>query len=399
MQPFQVHLPTRIVFGEGRLPEVGELATPLGGKALIVIGGGSVERAGYLQTVTTSLDAAGIATVLFQGIEPNPHHDTVNRAGRLAREEGVDFVIALGGGSVMDAAKGIAAMALKAEGENDVWDYVLGGTKRETLTEALPVFAIPTTAATASEVTPYAVISNVDLPGKSPLAHECLKPAVALMDPTLTYSVSPTTTADGGADIISHVIENYLLGGNDSPIADAHSEAVMRTVIENLPKVLKDGENAKARANLFWASTLALSGLQTAGRQPALFVLHAIEHAMSAYQPDLAHGRGLATLFGPYCRWLLSQGRALDRMEKLGRVLFGVQDAESFIECFESFLGKNGLRQSVTDCGLAEETWADIAAYASTVYGVDGELQALGTLSEADIVEIFRISEAAKAAV
>ncbi|MCK4872748.1 MAG: iron-containing alcohol dehydrogenase [Phycisphaerales bacterium] len=392
MQPFQLHIPTRIIFGKGSLSAVGDSTKPLGDSAMVVIGGGSVERSGALHTVLDSLGHADITTHVFRGIEPNPHHDTVNRAAREASEENVNVIVALGGGSVMDAAKGIAAMTLKESGDCDVWDYVLGGSKRDRLDAALPIVAVPTTAATASEVTPYAVISNVDLPGKAPLSHECLKPTIAVMDPALTHTVSAATTADGGADIISHVLENYLLGGNDSPFADRHSEAVMLTVIENLPIALREPEHAEARANLFWASTLALSGLQGAGRTPSEFILHAIEHAMSAYQPALSHGRGLATLFLPYLRWLLAHHRAMERLDQLGDRLFNLRDAEAFIERFNDWLSQVGLRQSAVECGLAASQFQAVADYACRTYGTDGVMNALGPMTPRDVVAILEDS-------
>ena len=160
MNPFEVYIPTRITFGPGRLAEVGEAAKPFGKKALIVIGGGSVKRIGALAKVESSLKAAGIATVLFEGIEPNPRHTTVNKAGRIAHDEKVNFIVALGGGSVMDASKFIAVLARQPE--MDSWDLTVGQSHQGQAGDPLPIVAIPTTAATASEVTPYAVLSNTD---------------------------------------------------------------------------------------------------------------------------------------------------------------------------------------------------------------------------------------------
>jgi alcohol dehydrogenase YqhD (iron-dependent ADH family) len=398
MLPFTLHMPTRIVFGAGRLVELGHHAAEVGGAAMLVIGGGSMHRIGAVARAERSLADAGVRCVTFRGVEPNPHHDTINRAARLAREHDVDMVIGLGGGSVLDAAKGIAAMTAQPEGDDDVWDYVLGGCKRAQLNAALPIVAIPSTAATASEVTPYAVVSNLDVPGKAPLAHECLKPTFALMDPTLTYSMPRHTTADGGADILSHVLENYILGGNDAPFADRHCESIILTVMENLSTAMNTPDHAEARANLFWASTMALSGLHLAGRKPAPFILHAIEHAMSAYQPNLAHGRGLATLFCPYFRWLIHRDRAVDRLTKLGDRIFGVDDPNYFVDRFQAWLRQNELQQSIVDCGIRPEDMHPIADYACRTYGEDGVLDAHGPMTPEDIVEILESTQRIHAA-
>ena len=167
--------------------------------------------------------------------------------------------------------------------------------------------------ATGSEVTPCAVISDRRTGGKSFLANEFLKPKVAWLNPAHTVGLSPTVTRDGAADILSHVFENYLLGGDGSPLADRYSEGVMQTVLETLPALLEDPENLAAHGTMFWASTLALNDYQNAGRQPSGVVLHFIEHALSGRRPELAHGRGLATLYPAYFRWLLDHGRAEER--------------------------------------------------------------------------------------
>jgi len=282
---------------------------------------------GILDQVSGALTQAGIKFTHFSGIEPNPEAATINRATTALRAAQADFVVALGGGSVIDASKAIAALA--PSGENDIWPFVLGESRAFQLKGALPIAAITTTAATASEVTPYAVISNRAARGKSMLIAEFLKPLTAWLNPAFTVGLSPRTTQDGAADILSHVFENYLLGGNDSAIADRYSEGVMSTVIETLPRLLASPSDLAARGNLQWTATLALNDYQNAGRKPAQFVLHLIEHALSAFRPELAHGRGLATLYPAYFRWLLSEGRAVDRLAQLGERLFGLTGSDN----------------------------------------------------------------------
>ena len=398
MNDFVVYTPTRILFGASQIDAFTAAIAQFGKKAMIVIGGGSMKRLGYLATVSEACKKAGIAVEVFEGIEPNPQSATINRAAKEATQKGVQFFIALGGGSVMDATKAISALV--HDKQDDVWPYVLGEPKNNQFTGALPIVTIPTTAATASEVTPYAVISNKAVNGKSVLAYDFFKPAVSWLNPDFTVDLSPTTTQDGAADILSHVFENYLLGGDESPIADGYTEVVMETVLDHLPLLMRHPKNVAYRGRLLWASTLALNGIQLAGRKPAEFVLHSMEHALSGFYPQLAHGRGLATLFPAYFKWLLSKGRAQARLARLARRLFDVTHcndeltALSFIEMFSEWLNDNDLYQSLPDLGIEPAKYRAIAEYAVKVYGTNGHLNALGSMRVDDIVEVFELTHA-----
>ncbi len=397
MNSFTIYTPTRLFFGADQAAAFAKAAAKLGRHALLVTGGGSVEKLGYLATVKAALAAEGLQVTHFSGIEPNPESATINRAAAELKTAGADFVIALGGGSVMDASKAIAALAFA--GERDIWPFVLGEARAFQLKGALPIAAIPTTAATASEVTPYAVISNRTVKGKSVLGFEFMKPRVSWLNPAFTVKLSATTTRDGAADILSHVFENYLLGGGGSPLADRHTEGIIATVIETLPRLLADLENVELRGVLLWASTLALNDYQLAGRNDSQFVLHSMEHALSGFHPELAHGRGLATLYPAYFRWLLAHGRARERLAQLGERIFGLDTeegdaAEGFIDQFEAWLADNGLRQSLPDLGIEEKEYATIAAYAVKVYSDGKQLEALGPLPAEEIVKIFQATAA-----
>ena len=392
MKSFTLHQPTRLFFGQDQLTPFVKSAAALGRHALLVTGGSSARRLGYEDRLASAFRSAGVAVTTFPGIEPNPQAGTIDRAAVAARDAGCDCVIALGGGSVMDAAKGIAA--LLRTGEPHIWPFCWGESRAGTLTDAAPVIAVPTTAATASEVTPYAVISHSPVRGKSGLAHDFLKPAVAWLNPEFTASVPAVTTADGAADIISHALEAYLTGGPDSPLADRHAESVIATVLETLGPCLAAPSDLHLRGVLLWASNLALNGYETAGRI-GQFPLHAMEHALSGWRPELAHGRGLATLFPAWFRWLFRHGRALDRMARLGRTLFGITEPDSataasgFIAAFIEWLRRHDLHQSLTTLGFERADFPAIADYAVRVYGADGVIEAAGPLSAADIVAIF----------
>jgi alcohol dehydrogenase YqhD (iron-dependent ADH family) len=397
MNSFDLHIPTHIYFGNDKLRDFTDHLKNFGNHVLIVTGGGSVKRLGYFDQVTDHLKNSGFTITHFDGIEPNPHSVTINKAAKLGKVQNVDFVLAFGGGSVMDASKAIAGLI--HEGETDIWPFVLGESKYKTMKGALPVATIPTTAATASEITAHAVISNPDVKGKAPLSYPFLKPSTSWLNPNFHTSLPLETTRDGASDIISHVIENYLLGGNDSPIADRYSESIMETVMETLPMVEKNPQDPDLRGRLLWASTLALNGMQIAGRKPAPFTLHNLEHSLSGYRPELAHGRGLATLYPAYLRWLYENDRVRDRIALFGRRLFNISeedDAEAArlaISAFENWLRENGLYQSLSDTGIPQEAFGEIADYAIKTYGGGKELSAAGPISRDQIIEIFQKTE------
>ncbi len=393
MQSFTLWTPTQLFFGPEHGIAFAKQVSALGKKALLVIGGGSVKKLGYLDAVTSALHTAGVATLLFEGIEPNPNAPTVNKAAEIGREFGAQVVVPVGGGSAMDASKAIAGLI--HTGETDIWPFVAGQPKAGQLSGSLPVAAVPTTAATASEVTPYAVISYYEKHEKSVLAHDFFKPKAAWLNPAFTTDVPLVTTADGGADILSHVFENYILGGNDSPLADGYTETVIRTVLDVLPKCLAEPKNVAYRAQLLWSSTLALNSYQLAGRNPAEFVLHSMEHALSGAVPNLAHGRGLATLYPSYFRWMHQNGRAVDRFAQLATHVFGVNSGSpearsmEFIAKFEDWLKQVNLYQSLPSLGFDPSQYPAIADYCVKVYGTNGQLTALGALTTENIVEIF----------
>ena len=397
MNSFDLHIPTHIYFGSDKLQNFSDHLKRFGNHALIVTGGGSVKRLGYFEQVTNHLKNSGFSITHFEGIEPNPHSNTINRAAKLGRENEIDFVLAFGGGSVMDASKAIAGLI--HDHESDIWPFVLGEPKYKTMEGALPIATIPTTAATASEITAHAVISNPAVKGKAPISYPFMKPSASWLNPAFHTSLPMETTRDGASDIISHVIENYLLGSYDSPLADRYSEAIMETVMKTLPMIEEHPEDENLRGRLLWASTLALNGMQVAGRKPAPFTLHNLEHSLSGYKPELAHGRGLATLYPAYLRWLWENDRVRDRIALFGRRLFEIEtedDTEASrmaITAFENWLQENNLYQRLSDTGIPPEAFGEIADYAIKTYGGGKELSAAGPINREQIIEIFQKTE------
>lgn len=397
MKSFELHIPTRIFFGTDKSADFTEALSGLGTHALVVIGGGSVERLGYYDRVIHLLTANDIEHTTFRGIEPNPRSETINKAAAEFSNSGVDFVLALGGGSVMDAAKGIALLI--HEKEEDIWDFVRGEDRFNELTGALPISCIPTTAATASEVTPTAVISNPEIKGKSAIAYPFLKPSVSWLNPDFHTELPLDTTRDGASDILSHVFENYLLGGNHAPLTDRYCENIMNEVLQLLPQLTRDPENEILRGRMLWASSLALNGLHAVGRNSSMFPMHSLEHALSGYNPELAHGRGLATIFPAYFRFLRDHGRSRDRLAQLNQRVINEpgNDADtaslSFIKRFEVWLREHGLYQRLSDLGIPESAFEPIAQYVLDVYGDGNKIQAAGPLTKDHIIEIFKRTE------
>lgn len=403
MNPFELHIPTHLFFGQEKADAFFKHLPTYGSNVLIVIGGGSVKREGYLEQVQSQLEKSKITSVLFEGIEANPRSKTINKAAKIGKEKNVDFVLALGGGSVMDASKAIAGLI--HDDLKDIWPYTVGGPKYRQIKGALPVVCIPTTAATASEVTAHAVISNPEVKGKSPVSYPFMKSSASWLNPSFHTSLPMITTRDGASDILSHVFENYLLGGNDSDMADRYSEGVMETVLDTLPKLELNPGNEHLRGQMMWASTLALNGMQIAGRKSAPFTLHNLEHALSGQNPDLAHGRGLAILYPAYFRWLYNNDRVIDRMALLAKRLFGIskenqkESAMVFITHFEGWLKRNHLYERLSDQSILKGAFGDVADYAIKTYGGGkDQLSAAGSLTRENIIEIFEMTEDQKPA-
>jgi alcohol dehydrogenase YqhD (iron-dependent ADH family) len=296
---FEYQNPTRLIFGAGALPRLGKVASEYGRRALLVTGGGSVKKSGVFDRTVDSLRAAGISVVECSGVEPNPRISTVRRGADIARAEKCDVIIALGGGSTMDASKVIAAATLY---DGDPWNMILHGQPDPYIpTRALPIITVPTLAATGSEMNCGAVISNEETSEKSFIMNPCLYPRTALVDPELTLTVPTNQTAYGVCDIITHVTEYYFNGIDGTPLQDRSAEGVILTTMEYGKKALADSSDIEARAQVQLASILALNGWVNSGVNGSAPV-HFIEHTISAHH-DVTHGAGLAVVNPAWMRF------------------------------------------------------------------------------------------------
>jgi alcohol dehydrogenase YqhD (iron-dependent ADH family) len=326
MRNFIFYLPTKIIFGPGEISRIGIEARALGTKALIVTGRRSSAAYGIIQRVTDFLEREGVSAMIYDKIEPNPRAATIDEASRLARLNDCQFIIGLGGGSPMDAAKGVAVAAAENE---PIWDFVDHGQPLpKKVTRALPIILIPTLAATGSEADAGAVISNWETSEKAGLSSPKLFPRVSIIDPELTVTVPEDYTIDGGIDIISHVIESFFTGADETPVQDRFSMSIVRTVMDYLPKVIGKPDDINARSQLSWCSAVALSGIINSGRGGS-FPLHAMEHALSGHY-DISHGRGLALLL-PRLMMYTVRSRPV-KYATMAKELFGSDPGRSEIE-------------------------------------------------------------------
>jgi alcohol dehydrogenase YqhD (iron-dependent ADH family) len=391
---FEYQNPTHLTFGAGSLSRLGEMASQYGKRALLVTGGGSVKRSGVFDRALRSLNDAGITVFECEGVEPNPRITSVKRGAETARDNNCDLVIALGGGSVMDASKVIAA-ALFYDG--DPWDMIFHGQAEPYIpTKALPLIAVPTLAATGSEMNCSAVISNEETKEKSFVSAECMYPRLALLDPELTVSVPKDQTGYGVCDLITHITESYFNGSGDTPIQDRFAEGVILTAMEYGPRAIAKGNDLNARAQVQWAATLALNGWISSGSGGAGFPVHMIEHTVSAFH-DITHAAGLAIINPAWMRFAAQKDPA--KFVQFAERIFGLSGngpddlkcALAGVDRFEAFLKSIGCPTRFSELGIDDQL---IETYAREtlriIHDDNGRLPARPPMTEADIIGVLR---------
>lgn len=372
---FDYHIPTKIIFGRGRLKELATEELP-GSKALIVITNGqSMKRLGYLNQVTQYLKENGVDSVLFDKVLPNPTLAHVSEAAELARRENCDMVVGLGGGSAIDSAK---AIALAAANSGNYWEYVKG---REVENDALPIVAIPTTAGTGTESDPWTVITNLETNEKIGFGIKQLFPTLSIVDPELMVSVPANLTAYQGMDAFFHSAEGYL-AKVAQPVSDLFALNSIRRIAKFLPEAVKDGNNLQAREEMAWASTQAGMVESTS----CCISEHSMEHALSAFYPGLPHGAGLVALSVPYFTHLLKKDekkvalRYMDMARAMGEE--NVNSPSTFITALKKLIKNVGLEGlKLSDWGLRKDDAEKLA---------ENSFAAMGALYLLDPVELTR---------
>lgn len=296
MENFTFQNPTRIIFGKGTESQVGAETRKYADKILLHYGGGSIKKSGLYDRVVKSLKDAGIEFVELAGVRPNPRLSLVRQGIEICRKEGIRFILAVGGGSVIDSAK---AIAVGVPYEGDVWDFYVGKAQ---VKEALPVGVVLTIPAAGSESSPSSVITNEDGWYKRGLTTDHIFPRFAIMNPELTYTLPNYQTACGAADIMAHIMERYFTNTRDVELTDRLCEAGMKTLINNVPKALANPSDYAARAEIMWTATVAHNNLLGTGREED-WASHGIEHEISGIY-DIAHGAGLAIVFPAWMQYV-----------------------------------------------------------------------------------------------
>ncbi|MGD9155610.1 MAG: iron-containing alcohol dehydrogenase [Bacillota bacterium] len=302
MLNFIYHNPGKIIFGRDGVAQLGNIIAPYGRTILLVTGGGSIKKNGLYDRVARQLTKAGLKFFEVDGIQPNPRLSSVNQGITLCKEHQIEFILAVGGGSVIDAAK---TMAAGAKYDGDVWDFF---EQRAECKQALPLGTILTLAATGSEMNGGAVITKWETNQKLAISTPLLVPRFSILDPTLTFSVPRRQTVNGIVDIMAHVFEQYFSPTPDTALQDRLAESILQTMIETAPMVLAQPENYEARASMLWCGTLALNSLLDRGKITD-WASHAIEHEVSAIY-DIPHGAGLAIIFPNWMNYVVDSGIA-----------------------------------------------------------------------------------------
>ena len=384
MNNFDLYLNTHVFFGREAASNIPQNIICYGNRVLMVYGGGSIFKNGVYEEVTTILQNGGIEYIELGGIDPNPRIASVREGAKICKENNIDVVLAVGGGSTVDCAKAIAAAACYS---GDAWDLVLDKSK---VTKALPIFVVLTVAATGSEMDCGAVISNPETKDKYDFDSPWMRPSCAFMDPTHTFTVPKKQTAAGTVDIMSHVLEAYFSRAQGF-MQDRIAEALLKTCIVNGNVALDNPTDYDARANLMWASSWAINGLTSCGKGQAWSV-HQIEHMLSGYY-DITHGVGLAILTPVWMEYVLDES-SVDKFAEYAKNVWDVDDNDKWNaaregirktrECFTSW----GMPTKLSELDIDDRYFGDMAQKAA-VRVLDS---AYKPLFEEDIVNILKRS-------
>jgi len=351
MKEFVFYNPTQIVFGENQTKSIGKYLRNR--KCLFLYGSGSIKKNGIYDKVLESLAKYNVSFVEKSGVKPNPVLSFVYEAIELARKEQVDSILAVGGGSVIDSAKAIAAGFYY---DGDVWDFFIDKAQ---IKQALPIYVVLTLAATASEMNSGAVITNETTKQKFNIRSDYLFPKVSILDPVNTYTVPKNHVANGSVDAIVHLLEGYFTKKYPkTPIQDGFVETLVKTIISSTKQILDNPTDYDARANFMWSATLALNGLTTAGIGAYAFPNHMIGHSLSALY-DIAHGSTLSIVFPAWLKY--NSATLSDRLKQFGKEVFNIYDAQHSIVEIEKYFISIGAPTRLKDVGLGQKDIEPIA--------------------------------------
>ncbi|WP_251859736.1 iron-containing alcohol dehydrogenase [Clostridium sp. Marseille-Q2269] len=386
MLNFNYSIPTRIFFGRNQIEVLGEQIKKYGSRVLLAYGGGSIKKNGIYDKVIEILKSNDIKFFELSDIAPNPRVTSVREGVKICRENNIDFILAVGGGSTIDCSKVIAASYYY---KGDPWDIV---TKKVKINRILPIGSILTLAATGSEMDAGAVISNMDTNEKIGVGHPAMTPKFSILDPQYTFTVPKNQTAAGTADIMSHIFEAYFSKTKEAYIQNRMAEAILKTCIRYGKIAIEEPENYEARANLMWASSLAINGLLSYGKSEPWSV-HPMEHELSAFY-DITHGVGLAILTPNWMKYVLSNENANDFYE-YGVNVWNINPDESKYEVAQKAIDKTrqyfnelGIPSTLKEVGIGEEKLEQMAKAATR----GGDLEGFKPLNWEDVLNIYKLS-------
>jgi alcohol dehydrogenase YqhD (iron-dependent ADH family) len=373
MKNFELCIPTRIVFGKGRVSEIGSHAKEYGKKLLLVYGKSSIKKNGIYDTVMESLNNAGLTVFEHPGVKSNPLLSHAKEGILIAKNKRVDFILGVGGGSVIDEAKAIAAGTLY---DGDVWDFYAGTVK---IKAALPVLTVLTIPATASEMNGGTVLTNEDTMQKFGFIDDYLFPKVSILDPTVSYTIPAKYTAYSAVDAIAHLIEGYFTHNQKPhPIQDRYVEGLVKTIMESAEAILNNPEDYEGRATLMWAASLAWNGLSTAGAEDSSYPNHMFAHILGA-QYDIAHGAALSIIIPAWMKYKYKEN--ISQFARFAETIFGIKEksqenaAIKGIEQLKSWFKKIGSPVSFKEAKLPYDELEKLAGEIidlSKIWGIKG---------------------------
>jgi len=378
---------TKIIFGRDTEEKVGKEIKKLGKKKVLFhYGGGSIKKYGLYDKVVKSLNEEGVEFVELGGVKPNPSLSVVKEGIALCRREKVDFILAVGGGSVIDSAK---AIGIGVPYEGEVWDFY---DQKAQIKESLPLGVILTLPAAGSEASDASVITDEEKKLKRGTGSPLIRPAFSILDPELTFTLPPYQTAAGITDMMAHIMERYFTQERNVDLTDHMCESVLKTIIKNAPLVMENPKDYNARAEIMWAGTLAHNGLLDTGRLGD-WGTHMIEHELSALY-DLTHGAGLAIIFPAWIKYVYKAYP--EKMMRFFHTVFDVEavfeDPEYMIEeglkRLKTFYRSIGMPVSLKDAGIEEDRYEEMAEKCT----VFGPVSNFVKLKKSDVVEIYRLA-------
>ena len=386
MNSFIYDIPVKVYFGENQLGHLGEEVGKYGKRVLLTYGGGSIKKLGLYDAVMAELEKAGVEVYELSGIAPNPRIESVRDGAQICKDQHIDVILAVGGGSTLDASKWIAAGACV---DHDPWEFF---SRWAPVEKALPLITVLTLSATGSEMDSGGVISNLETKDKIGRMDPLLLPKASFLDPTVTYSVSRYQTACGSADMLNHILEVYFTMEQDLYMLDCFMEGMMKTIIKYTPVAMEEPTNYEARANLMWTSSWAINGFINGGKQHE-WSCHPMEHELSAIY-DITHGLGLAILTPRWLEYCLDE-TTVSKYVQYGTNVFGIDPtlepmeiAKKSIELTADFLFNTlELDDTFTKVGIKKEDFPIMAKKAC----LDGVIQGFKPLAQKDIEAIFEM--------